>query len=208
MGIDLSEIGMERGMLYETVITTSDSSDNMNASPFGVICGGKDSVMCRIFKGGKTLDNIIKTGEFTVNISENPLLFTFSIFNKLDEIEFGEDNSIKNIDAYFKCEVSDLIEAIKQSDPIRSNSQAIVIKANVCKLVINNPVKAYNRSLSLIIESLVHCSRLDLLDSDQKEYSISRIKEASRVVKKVGSKKDKKAMDLIKSELINKGYDL
>ena len=46
----------------------------------------------------------------------------------------------------------------------------IVIKANVVELVINKPVKAYNRSFSYVLESLVNFSRLDIADDIQREY--------------------------------------
>lgn len=208
MEIDLSTIGFEKGKQYETIITTSDSSNKMNAAPIGVICRGPNTIMCRIFKGGHTLSNIILKREFTVNICEDPMLFAKSTIGNLDEDEFEKDNSIKNIDSYFKCEVIDLIEAVKQSDPIRNKSEAIVIKAKVTKLVINNPIKAYNRSFGLIIESLVNFSRIDIVDDGTKKYYLDRFKEANRVIKKVGSKKDRESMVEIKNKLIEKGYDI
>lgn len=206
MEIDLSTIGFEKGKQYETIITTSDSSNKMNAAPIGVICRDPDTIMCRIFKGSHTLSNIILKREFTVNICENPMLFAKSTIGNLDEDEFEKDNSIKNVDCYFKCEVSDLIEAIKRSDPIKNESEAIVIKANVTKLVINNPIKAYNRSFSLVIESLVNFSRIDMVDSETQEYYLNRFREANRVIKKVGSKKDLQSINEIKNKLIEKGY--
>ncbi len=208
MEIDLSTIGFEKGKQYETIITTSDSSNKMNAAPIGVICRDPNTIMCRIFKGSHTLSNIILKREFTVNICEDPMLFAKSTIGNLDEDEFEKDNSIKNIDSYFKCEVIDLIEAVKQSDPIRNKSEAIVIKAKVTKLVINNPIKAYNRSFGLIIESLVNFSRIDVVDDGTQKYYLDRFKEANRVIKKVGSKKDRESMVEIKNKLIEKGYDI
>ena len=208
MEIDLSTIGFEKGKQYETIITTSDSSNKMNAAPIGVICRDPNTIMCRIFKGSHTLSNIILKREFTVNICEDPMLFAKSTIGNLDEDECEKDNSIKNIDSYFKCEVIDLIEAVKQSDPIRNKSEAIVIKAKVTKLVINNPIKAYNRSFGLIIESLVNFSRIDVVDDGTQKYYLDRFKEANRVIKKVGSKKDRESMVEIKNKLIEKGYDI
>lgn len=78
----------------------------------------KTVIICRIFKGSTTLENIISQKEFTVNITENPELFTLSTIDNLPETYFDENNSIKNIESYFKCEVTDLIEAVnkKRSD--------------------------------------------------------------------------------------------
>ncbi|MBQ9026372.1 MAG: DUF447 family protein [Methanobrevibacter sp.] len=208
MRVDLSQIGMLKGQQYETIITTMDDEGNLNAAPIGVICRGNDKVMCRIFKGSQTLENIISQKEFVVNICENPLLFTWSLLDNLKKEDFMPDNSIKDIDCYFKCEVTSLKEAVKQSDPIKKKSQAIVIKANVVELIIKRPVKVYNRAFGYVLESLVHMSRIDIVDDNQRKYYLNQLKEAYRVVKKVGSKKDKEAMDNIKNKLKEKGFEI
>lgn len=208
MEIDLAKIGMFKGQQYETIITTINKDGNLNAAPIGILCGGKNKVICRIFKGSQTLENIISQKEFIVNICENPELFTWSLLDNLEKNDFSKDNSIKNVDAYFKCEVTSIKEAVKQSDPIKKKSEANVIKADVSELIINNPVKAYNRSFSYVIECLENFSRIDIVDDEKRKYYLDSFKEAYRVVKKVGSKKDKEAMDKIKSKLNEKGYDI
>ena len=195
MEINLSSVGMEKGRQYETVITTLSPEGKRNAAPIGVICTGKDSIICRIFKGSTTLENIISQKEFTVNIIDN-----------LPETYFDENNSIKNIESYFKCEVTDLIEAVKRSDPIKSDSKAIVIKAKVTSHVINKNIKAINRAMGLLIETLVNFTRIDMVDEKQQEYYLGRFREAKRVINKVGSKEEQKAIHEIKKELIKKGY--
>ena len=208
MQIDLSKIGMEKGRQYETIISTVDSEGNLNAAPIGVICRGPNSIMCRIFKGSTTLENIISQKEFVVNISDDPELFTWSLLDNLQTDDFNENKSIKNIGCYFKCEVTDLKEAVKQSDPIKKKGEAIVIKADVVELVINKPVKAYNRAFSYVLESLVNFSRLDIVDAAQREYYLKSFSEAYRVIKKVGSKKDKESMNKIKNKIKEKGYEV
>ncbi len=94
MNIDLSSVGMVKGQQYETIITTADSNQNRNTAPIGVICRGKDSIMCRIFKGGRTLDNIINQKEFTVNLTSNPEMFTSAIINNSPEEYLTENNSL------------------------------------------------------------------------------------------------------------------
>ena len=208
MEIDLTKISMFKGQQYETIITTINDDGSLNAAPIGILCRGKDKVMCRIFKGSHTLENIISQKEFIVNICENPELFTWSLLDNLEKDDFSEDQSIKNVDAYFKCKVTSIKEAVKQSDPVKKKSGANVIKADVCKLIIRNPVKAYNRSFSYVVECLANFSRIDIVDDEKRKYYLDSFKEAHRVVKKVGSKKDKLAMDKIKSKLNEKGYDI
>lgn len=208
MEIDLTKIGMFKGQQYETIISTVDNEGNLNAAPIGILCRGKDKVLCRIFKGRHTLENIISQKEFIVNITQNPELFTESLLDNLETTDFNENKSIKNVDCYFKCEVTSIKEAIKQSDPVKKKGEANVIKANVVELIINNPTKAYNRAFSYVIECLVNFSRIGIVDDEKRKYYLDSYKEAYRIVKKVGSKKDKEAMDKIISKLNKKGYDI
>jgi hypothetical protein len=208
MEIDLSIIGMERGRQYETIITTKNAQNVYNAAPIGVLCSGPDVIVNRIFKGSHTLENIVETRKFTVNITYDPEIFYTSTLGNLPRDYFNEDLSLKCAEAYFKCEVISLTEAVKQSDPVKKKDEAIVIKSKVTDIVINRDTKAYNRGFGYVVESLANLSRFDMVDDDKKAEYIDKFREANRVVKKVGYREDIKAMGLIKKELKNKGYDL
>ena len=207
MEIDLSSIGMERGRQYETIITTKNDDSTKHAAPIGVLCSGPDIIICRIFKGSHTLENILKRKEFYVNITHSPELFTESLVEDLNDDYFGE-NTLKDADAYFKCEVISFKEAVKQSDPIKRKDEAIVFKSKVVELVIKNETEAFNRGFAYVIESLVNFARFDLAEGEEKEFYIKRFREAYRVVNKVGTRQDIKAMRKIKKELKNKGHNL
>ena len=163
MEIDLSSIGMERGRQYETIITTKNDDSTKHAAPIGVLCSGPDIIICRIFKGSHTLENILKRKEFYVNITHSPELFTESLVEDLNDDYFGE-NTLKDADAYFKCEVISFKEAVKQSDPIKRKDEAIVFKSKVVELVIKNETEAFNRGFAYVIESLVNFARFDLVE--------------------------------------------
>ena len=215
MNIDLSSVGMEKGQQYETIITTTNKNGDKNAAPIGVICKGKDKIMCRIFKGGTTLGNIITQREFVVNITLNPILFSLATIGNIPEDFFEKNNNptssfanLINVDAYLKCKVVNVKEAIKKSDPIRK-SEAKVIISDVVDIVLNNNcAKAANRGFYCLIESLVNFTRIDIVDEAKKDYFISRFIESKRIINKVGSKEDKDAMDLLKKALEDKGYNI
>lgn len=208
MKIDLSLIGMEKGRQYETVITTKNAQNVYNAAPIGVICSGPDRTVSRIFKGSHTLENIINTREYVVNITHDPEIFTASTLGNLAREYFNDDLSLKCADAYFRCEVISLTEAVKQSDPVKKKDEAIVIKSEVTDMTIIKNTKAFNRGFSYVVESLSNLTRFDLADDNHKEVYLKHFKEAYRVVRKVGTKDDLKAMNEIKKELKSKGYDL
>lgn len=204
--IDLTKIGMEKGRQYETIITTTNDDGSKNAAPIGVIVAGENKIINRIFKGSHTLDNIIREREFTVNITHNPEVFATSILSNLPQDYFIENMALKCADAYFKCRVISLTEAVKQSDPIKKKGEAIVIKSEVTDLVINKPTKAMNRGFGYVIETLANFTRFDLVSDAKKEEYIKRFREANRIVLKVGTKEDIKSMQEIKKELIKKGF--
>ena len=199
---------MEKGRQYETVITTKNAQNVYNAAPIGVICSGPDRTVSRIFKGSHTLENIINTREYVVNITHDPEIFTASTLGNLAREYFNDDLSLKCADAYFRCEVISLTEAVKQSDPVKKKDEAIVIKSEVTDMTIIKNTKAFNRGFGYVIESLSNLTRFDLADDNHKEVYLNHFKEAYRVVRKVGTKDDLKAMGEIKKELKNKGYDL
>lgn len=208
MEIDLSIIGMEKGRQYETIITTQNNEGIKHAAPIGVLCSGRDTILNRIFKGSHTLDNIVSQKEFVVNICNSPQLFTESLIGNLSDEHFNDDLSLKDADAHFKCRVIKLVKAVKQSDPIKSSGEAIVIKSKVVDMTINKETAAFNRGFGYVIESLTNFLRFDLVEGEQKEFYIKRFREAYRVVNKVGTRQDIEAMHKIKKELKNKGHDL
>lgn len=208
MNIDLTSIGMEKGRQYETIITTTNKDGSRNAAPIGVIYAGKGIIINRIFKGSHTLDNIVREKEFIVNITHDPELFTLSTLGNLPQSHFSDKGALKHRDAYFKCEVISLTEAVKQSDPIKKKGEALVIKSKAVDLTIDGNAQAMNRGFGYVIESLANLTRFDMVDESKKEEYIARFKEANRVVLKVGKKEDIKAMSEIKKELMKRGYDL
>lgn len=207
MEIKLSTIGMEKGRQYETVITTKNEDGTKNAAPIGVICAGDNKIISRIFKGSNTLENIIREREFIVNITHDPEIFKTSTLGNLPQNYFNEDYSLKCAEAHFKCQVTRLTEAVKQSDPIKKKDEAIVIKSEVDELIINKPTKAMNRGFGYVIETLTNLTRFDLVDDAKKEEYVVRFREAYRVTLKVGTKEDIKAMNEIKKELIRRGFE-
>ena len=230
MNIDLSSVGMEKGQQYETIITTINKNAEKNAAPIGVICKDKDKIMCRIFKNSTTLDNIVTQKEFVVNITLNPILFTLATIGNIDEDYFEKSESsdknsdkdsnkysnkesnlfhnLKDVDAYCKCKVISIKEAIKRSDPVRK-WEANVIIAEIVDIKLNNKcAKAPNRGFYSLIESLVNFTRMDIVDNDKKDYFIGRFIESKRVINKVGSNDDKKAIGLLKKALEDKGYSI
>ena len=58
--------------------------------------------------------------------------------------------------------------------------------------------------MDLLVESIYNIRRIN----ENPEYYLKRLKEAKRVITKVGSRDDKKAIRMIIEHLKNEGYEL
>lgn len=198
---DLESIGMEKRLLYETIITTKNAEGIPNAAPIGVICKDKKEIMLHLFEGTHTLENIKTSSRFVVNILKDPLVFVGCTIGDLPFDNFKKhenDFYIKNTDAFFSANVTSIKE-VEKKDNI-SKSKMSVIKARVDEVIIKNEnVEPLNRAIFAIIESLVYLSRIKLVDEDTSKMYFERIHEMSRIVNRVGSLDHKKAMhDILK----------
>lgn len=200
--IDLTTLGLKKGIHYETIITTKHDN-KPNSAPIGVICMDESTVMCRIFNTSNTLKNIKKTNEFTVNIVDDPLAFTHSTISTVPESYLSSDNSLKCANSYFKCEVESIKDVVKDVDPVNKSEKSI-IKARAVKIRKNKDGKPINRAMDLLVETIYNLKRID----ENPDYYLKRLNEAKRVITKVGSREDKKAIRLILEDLKNRGYDL
>ena len=76
--LDLESIGMEKGLLYETVVTTVNDDGTSNAAPIGVICKDKNEIVVYLHQGSCTVKNIKRNKSFVVNILKDPMVFVES----------------------------------------------------------------------------------------------------------------------------------
>jgi len=71
--LNLKSIGMEPGLLYETIITTLNPDNTPNAAPIGVTCKGLDEIIIYLHQGSHTVKNIKNNDTFIVNILNVPI---------------------------------------------------------------------------------------------------------------------------------------
>lgn len=198
---DLESLGMKKGLLYETIISTYNAEGVPNAAPIGVICKNKIEIALHLFEGTHTLENIKTNSKFVVNILKDPLVFVgcttgdlpFNYFKK-----HGDNFYIKNTDAFFSAKVTSIKE-VEKEDNI-SKSKINIINARVEEILIKKEsVEPLNRAIFAIMESLVYLSRINIVDENTSKMYLERIHEMSRIVNRVGGLDHKKAMhDILK----------
>lgn len=203
----LYSLGMEKGLLYETIITTRNSDGTPNAAPIGVICKDYDEIVFYLHKGSKTFDNVLREKSFHVNILNDPMVFVKSTIGNLDSEEFqsneGDGFFIKSAEAFFRAEVTS--EKLVHRKDHLGTFTTYVIRARVLRMVKNHEhVQPLNRAIYGIIEALVYISRIDIVSEDEKKTYLGQISEISRLVNKVGSEDHKRAMKKIWESLENR----
>ena len=197
--MDLESIGMEKGLLYETVVTTVNKDRTANAAPIGVICKDRKEIVVYLHNGSRTVLNIKRNHRFIVNILKDPMVFVESTLgdlpNKYFEI-FKNEFYIKNTDAFFMAHVTSLKDVEKEDN--LGISVTTVLRAKVSDITKKKEnVEPLNRAIYGIIEGLVYLTRMEMVSGDIEKLYRHRMKEISRIVNKVGGEEHKNAMKKI-----------
>jgi len=204
MSYDLSKVGIEKDIQYECITTTINRDGVKNAGAFAFKYLGDDKVFCRIFEGSKTLKNIQNTNEYVVNITQDPLVFTYATLDCLGDEYYTDDKDIaiiKNSPAYIIVDVEDIEKKTPDDFPIKGDKNIFFITGKIREFVINDKnTQAFNRGLSGLIEGLVNFSRYKIVDDAKRKEYMDRLIENQRVINKVSDEKTQKAMARLKAE--------
>ena len=204
MTIDLSKLGIEKDLQYECITTTVSKDGVKNAAAFAFVYLGGDKVHCHIFEGSKTLKNILDTNEYVVNVTQDPLVFTYATLDCLGDEYFTSDEDIaiiKNTPAYIIVDVENVEAKTPENFPIKGDNSIYFIDGKIREVVINDEnAQAYNRGMSGLIEGLVSFSRYKIVDDEKRKAYMDRLIENQRVIEKVSDEKTKKAMARLRAE--------
>lgn len=201
MEYDLSKVGVEKDLQYECITTTISKDGIKNAGAYAFVYLGEDKVHCHMFEGSKTLKNILDTNEYVVNITQDPLVFTYATLNCLGDEYYTDDADIaiiKDTPAYIIVDVEDVDINTPENFPIKGDNSIYFITGKIRKFVINDDrAQAFNRGMSGLIEGLVNFSRYKLVGEEQRKFYMDKLLENQRIINKVSDEKTKKAMDYL-----------
>ena len=186
---ELSEFGIGEG-ISEVIATTESEKGEPNAAPIGIINRGRYFV--RLYKGSKTLSNVLKTHKIAANVSNDALLFVISAFQNLSEAHFTRFQGfpvLRDADAWviFKCEPTS-----SGNDFFEFELRAQAAKVN------KRYVRAINRGLNAIIEATILATRLKLYANNCNDAILEKINYYEGIVEKCGGEREKEAMKMLK----------
>lgn len=204
MNYDLSKLGIEKDLQYECITTTMNKDGVKNAGAFAFIYLGEDKVHCHIFDGSKTLQNILDTNEYVVNITQDPLVFTYATLNRLGDEYYTDDEDmaiIKDTPAYIIVDVENIDIKPPENFPNKGDNSIYFITGKIREVVVKDEnIQAYNRGMSGLIEGLVNLSRYKIVDDEKRKEYMDWLIENQRVINKVSDEKTKKAMADLRAE--------
>ena len=201
---NLESLNMFKGQLYETIVTTQNGESIKNAAPIGVICKDSNHIVIHLDNCVHTHLNILENGELIVNITKDPLVFTYSTLGELDDEYFAEFKGfplIKDSLGFFKAHVIKKREKKREND--YNDGIGHVVSCEVEDIYIRdyNEIVPLNRAMNAVIESLVYYCRFDHKYRDRQKEIWIHMKELNRVTQKVGSAEEKESMRLILNKL-------
>lgn len=204
--MNLENIGIKPNLKYECIYTTISEDGIKDIAPIGFTYLGNSKVTCTIFEGSTTLKNIQETKQYVVNITENPLTFVNATLNNMPQDCYSEDENIailKDAEAYLIIDVCDIKEKNPSQYPIKNSKTIFEVTGNIKELVVNDEnVKAFNRGMGCLIDSLVNYTRYDIVDDETKEFFDKRLEENQRIINKVADNKTIEAIELIKKNQV------
>ena len=201
---NLESLNMFKGQLYETIVTTQNKESVKNAAPIGVICKDSNHIVIHLDNCVHTQQNIMENGELIVNITKDPLIFTYSTLGELEEEHFDEFNGfpmIKDSLGFFKAHVIKTIEKKRENDYNDGIGNVVTCEVEDIYMRDYNEIVPLNRAMNAVIESLVYYCRFDHKYRQKQDMIWTHMKELNRVCQKVGNEKEKKSMKLILDKL-------
>ena len=198
MNYDLNKLGIEKDLQYECITTTISKDGVKNAGAFAFVYLGDDKVHCHILEGSKTLKNILESEEYVVNITQDPLVFTYATLDCLGDEYYTDDEDIaiiKDTPAYIIVDVENVDVKTPENFLIKGDNSIYFITGKIREVIVNDEnIHAYNRGMSGLIEGLVNLSRYKIVDDEKRKEYMDRLIENQRIINKVSDEKTKKAM--------------
>lgn len=183
---------------YEVLITTRNIDGTVHTKPFGIKLIDNKLIL-NLFPN-TTLKNIQSNPNFKVQFSLNPLIYTKAFFNKLNKMDYIENEVLVCSDYIIDAKVEDILRFIQDDD--YGASVYYRITANIINFKkLKNRMSTINRSTNIILDLLIKASRFYLMNSEEKNQLINEINKNYKFILKEGNQDHLDSLNLIKKEM-------
>ena len=161
----LVDLGFQKGIIAETIVSSCDSNGKPNAAPMGVMLKNPNQLAIRPYVTSLTYKNLQTTKTAVVNLTDNPNLFYMTAIKQVnpngklpsDLFETTKTVSaprLKKADAFVEVTV----EKSGLFAPDRAEFLCIVKQIEAVKI----KPQVYCRAQFATIEAIVHATRIEL----------------------------------------------
>lgn len=173
--IGLEELGLLKGCIYETIVSTYGADREPHAAPMGISILDGRRIVLRPYKTTRTYGNLVRYRAAVVNITSDPLLFYNSVFGgdmRYRVSHVVDAPALVEADGWLELE----LEGERDLSSERSELTLYVVKV---ELADKRPVRLYCRAVHAVIESIIHMTRIPIF------LGTERNDEAIKLVEKV-----------------------
>jgi hypothetical protein len=147
------------GETYEIILSTYCDDGQPNAAPMGIKFLRNKRVFIRLFKGSRTLNNIMKRKCAIANVTSDPFLFYETTFKEKNQLSPNYFSRSKIVDAPYLRSADGYVQmTLETFKPKRSyvetkfNIKVVTLKKNRSDL--------YSRGSHALIEAIIHSTRI------------------------------------------------
>ncbi len=187
-------------MIYETIVSTLGADGKVRLAPIGVRNAG-DTLVIAPYAPSATLDNLRRTGEAVVNLSDDVRIFVGCLTGRrrwpLAQARLVSPPRLRDALAHLEVRVNRCEE-----DPIRPRFYCERLHEGQ-----HTPFRGFNRAQAAVLEAAVLVSRLHLLPRADIE---SRVQVLRGALGKTAGARERLAWEWLmeKLELPSQGIDL
>lgn len=147
-------------MIYETVITTVNADGSAHIAPFGIRERG-DRVIISPFRPSTSLDNLLRTGQAIVNLTDDVRIFAGALTGRRDwPVRRADKIDGFVLEAALAHRELMLVET--KEDAVRPELSFKVVQETTHK-----PFRGFNRAQAAVLEGAVLVSRLHMLPPEK-----------------------------------------
>src|SRR3990170_685398 len=189
----LADLGFQKGVIVETVVSTYGEDGKPNAAPMGVVMEDPQRIVIRPHTSSLTYKNLQSKRCAVVNVTSDPELFYRTAFKEANpegRIPLGWFQRAETVDAP-RMRMADATIEVELKDTSNFDKERINALCQV-KLIRASKVlpQVYCRALYAVIESVVHATRIKVLigaDPEQERVQslLNMVDENSCLVKRV-----------------------
>ena len=146
------------GEIYETILSTYNDDGRPNAAPVGIAFINRKKIRAQLYKGSRTLTNILSKRCAVANLTSDPILFYKTAFKgetKPPNFHFSKARTVnapllKDAGGYLELS---LIRSIPEKEKVN-------MEFSIRRFSCGQPIRLYSRAAHALLEATVHATRV------------------------------------------------